>query len=78
MGDVEIVVKVKVPEGLDEESIKAIRKQIAVDAVKEIEKRLKKAERFGQILQRSKMSKEDAEKLADEIGRAVAEHYGVL
>jgi len=78
MGDVEIVVKVRVPEGFDKKIAKRVGTVVAIDTAREFEKRVREAMEFERIIAKSKLSEEDAIALAEEAKKNLAKRYGVV
>jgi len=78
MGEVEVVIKVKIPEGLGKDFEEIVRRMIAVEVTKKIEERIREAERLMEIFQKSQMSEEDGRKLAEELAEAIARRHDVL
>ncbi|CAD5245066.1 hypothetical protein [Thermococcus camini] len=68
---------VKVPDEIEKYLTPALRRRIELEAIREIEKRLRKASRFIKLAEKSELSQEEAEKLAEELKQDLAKRYGV-
>ncbi|EEB73728.1 hypothetical protein [Thermococcus sp. AM4] len=69
---------VRIPDGIEKYLTPALRKRIELEAIKEIEERIRKASRFIELTEKSELSEEDAEKLAEKLKRDLAKRYGVV
>ncbi len=68
---------VKIPDEI-EKYLTPLRKRIELEAIKEIEERIRKASRFIELTEKSELREEDAKKLAEELKRDLAKRYGVV
>ncbi len=69
---------VKIPDEIEKYLTPALRKRIELEAIKEIEERIRKASRFIELAEKSRLSEEDAEKLAEKLKKELAKRYGVV
>jgi len=78
MGDVEIVVKVRVPEEIDKTLGDVIARDVKINILKEYSERVKKAKNLLKILEKSKLTEKDAKELEDLFKKELAEYHGVI
>ncbi|QDA32098.1 hypothetical protein FH039_11515 [Thermococcus indicus] len=69
---------VKIPDEIERYLTPALRKRIELETIKEIEMRIRKASRFIKLVEKSELTEEEAEKLAEELKRDLAKRYGVI
>ena len=69
---------VRIPDEIEKYLTPALRKRIELEAIKEIEERIRKVSRFIELAKKSELREEDAEKLAEELKRDLAKRYGVV
>jgi len=69
---------VKIPEEIERYLTPTLRKRIELETIKEIEERIRKANRFIKLAEKSELSEEEAEELAEELKRDLAKRYGVV
>jgi len=78
MGDVEIVVKVRVPEEIDKTLGDVIARDVRTNILKEYNERAKKAKKLLKILEKSKLSEKDAKELEEMFKEDLAKYHGVI
>ncbi|WP_258083672.1 zinc ribbon-containing protein [Thermococcus thermotolerans] len=69
---------VKIPDEIERYLTPALRKRIELETIKEIEGRIQKASRFIKLADKSELTEEEAENLAEDLKRDLAKRYGVI
>jgi len=78
MGDVEVVIRVKVPEEVGKYLDGRLMEDIKLGILREYQERAEKARRLLKIFEKSQLTEEDAKKLEEELKTALAKRHGVL
>ncbi len=69
---------IRVPEDVERYLTPGLRRKIEIEALREIEARLLKAKKFIELAEKSELDEKKAEKLKEELKKALAERYGVI
>ncbi len=78
MGDVEIVVKVRVPEDIGKNFGDVIAKDVKLSILKEYSRRARRAKRILELFEKSALSEEDARELETQFKEELAQYHGVI